>query len=123
MKKIIIAIGLIAACGFLILAYPALNAEKGTPRWVREISALEAALDQYKKDHGTYPQGTSSEIARKLLGENPLNRTYYEARTKDEGFILDPWGRPYRFSYYKDAPLIRSFGEDARHSEDDKTNR
>ncbi|NJK91732.1 MAG: hypothetical protein HC904_07865 [Blastochloris sp.] len=123
MKKIVLFIGIIAVCGLLILAYPAFNAEKGTPTWMREIPALEVAFDQYKKDHGIYPQGTSSEIARKLLGENPLKRTYFEARTKDEGFILDPWGRPYRFSYYNDAPVIRSYAEDGKFSEDDKTNR
>ena len=96
----------------------------GNHRWQTEITALEVALERYKEDFGAYPLGNSASIAQALLGNNEKGTVYIEWRSMPkEGFVLDPWGRPYLFSYIPEkAPLIRSLGEDGILSLDDKTN-
>ena len=111
-------------CLCVVLVLAGRRPDCGVPRMETEIGHLEAALKQYKNDFGGYPQGDSAMIANALLGKNDSQVKYLDWKSGSEGFVLDPWGRPYRFSYSVDGePVIRSLGADGKMSEDDATNR
>lgn len=98
-----------AICVIVFLSFAAMPRDEGVPLLKHELQNLETALDQYRADFGTYPEGDSSMIAHALLGRNDTHTKYLEWKSGADGFVLDPWGRPYLFDYSEDGkPLIRS---------------
>jgi type II secretory pathway pseudopilin PulG len=91
-----------------------------------EISALDNAFERYRVDYGQYPSGDSDSIGRALSGENSRDKVYYNLDRSIrfvEGKVLDPWNRPYHFSYTPEGfPHILSHGADPEDSSDDYTN-
>ncbi len=125
MKTIaLLPINALSIVAVLLTAISCSQIKDGRVRSKSEIAAIEAALESYKADFGGYPRGNSALIAQRLLGRNSKNKLYLEWRSGgDEGFLLDPWGRSYRFSYSEDEhPIIRSLGENPSDVSDDKSN-
>jgi general secretion pathway protein G len=59
-----------------------------------QIELLGAALDQYRLDVGTYPDGSAGLDA---LMRNPANAANWNGPYLKRAVPLDPWGNPYRY--------------------------
>ena len=119
---LVFAIVLMAILGFLILSNIG-HPPRYDSQARNEVHEIEAALDGFHIDHGRYPEGASATVIAALMGDNEDRRIYLEARRTEDGYFLDPWGRPYRIESRKGLPpLIYSLGEDGRRSEDDISN-
>jgi len=109
MKTLLITtFGLFAILFIAGLVYPVLAPNSAVAELKEELPQIELAFEKYKSDFGRYPDGDSSEIAHQLIGKNSMGKAYFSSRSTVEGFILDPWGRPYRFSYSNNKPVIQS---------------
>lgn len=122
--EILVVISIIAILAALILGTTGYVQEKaGTSRAEAEIQALTAALESYKVDNGTYPEGDGSDTStRVLIDELNRNRakdnekiyfefpakmlsrsggsgTSYEQRLERASYLVDPFGNPYRYEF------------------------
>ena len=59
-----------------------------------QIELFGAALDQYRLDIGSYPQGT---IGLQALVQNPNVANWNGPYLKKPAVPTDPWGRPYQY--------------------------
>ncbi|HTD65376.1 MAG TPA: hypothetical protein VK846_02455, partial [Candidatus Limnocylindria bacterium] len=79
-----------------------------------EVDNLFEAFHQYKTHVGSYPMGTSAEIAKSLLeGNNPkkiIILAVKKAELNSKGEIIDPWGTPLKIYFANNEVLIRSAG-------------
>jgi general secretion pathway protein G len=70
------------------------------PSWARihaQLAVVNAALEKYHADHGSWPEGDSLEVlVPQYLPEVPV----------------DPWGRPYIYENNGKRPLLVTFGQD-----------
>ena len=98
-------------CGFLIFAVLILpgilhppgetGAKDGTE--VKQLAlALDAALLEYSKDFGRFPEGNAGKIVSALCGQNEKGKSYIDlapAALNDHGEMLDPRGTPFRITF------------------------
>ena len=79
-----------------------------------EVDNLFEAFHQYKKYVGSYPTGSSAEIAKALLeGNNPkkiIILAVKKAELNAKGEIVDPWGTPLKIYFANNEVLISSAG-------------
>lgn len=126
--EILTVIAIIAILAALLLATAGFIQEKaGIARAQTEISALSSALEAYKIDIGTYPDGDGSDNSTKDLLDalvpiggqpnsfNPTGKTYMdlnpkmlrdysskksiEDNRKAANGLVDPFGNPYHYEY------------------------
>ena len=76
---------------------------------------LDAALLEYRKDFGRFPEGSAGEIVSALCGRNEKEKIYLvlaPTAVNDHGEMLDPWGTPFRitFDHESGLPKIHSAG-------------
>jgi general secretion pathway protein G len=91
-----IAIGVCIAAGTAGLAFR----QRADPSWKRihdDLATLNAALEKYHTDHGSWPEGDTLDA---------LVPGYLPA------LPVDPWGRPYVYENNGRRPLILTFGKD-----------
>lgn len=120
MKKILIAIGVIAVVAGIVWASRAWNTwqvNARTAKFNEDVENLFIGLQKYKEVVGSYPIGSNGEIAKALKGHNPKNVIILVGRKNElneKGEIVDPWGTALRI-YFNDAGvLIRSAGPNRR---------
>jgi hypothetical protein len=92
------------------------------PRIHAEIKSLEAVLEMYRRDFGSYPPLDNPVIVKALTGSNPAKKAYYDFRKNqinNKGELLDPWRTPYHFYMEKDGPVIVSAGQDKQFFDND----
>ena len=83
---------------------------------VRQLArALDAALLEYRKEFGRFPEGSAGEIASALCGRNEKEKAYLvlaPTAVNDHGEMLDPWGTPFRITFdsVNNVPRIHSAG-------------
>lgn len=131
MKKILIVLGsLLLAVLMLpgILQPPAQPskpsaAASGTEAMMRKFTAaLHAALLEYRRETGRFPEGGAGEIISALRGGNEAGKKHIDLAPEavnEQGEMLDPWGTPLRIAFEpgSEVPRIHSAGPN-RHFED-----
>jgi prepilin-type N-terminal cleavage/methylation domain-containing protein len=85
-----------------------------------DIQALSAAIDEFYRDFGQYPQANSNTLFRELLGSNAVinsnsAKVYFEptpgmigTNSAGQNFFQDPWGNGYVF--ITSGPTLRNRG-------------
>ena len=108
--ELLIVIAIIAILASLVLAASrSVQAKGARSRAEGEISALAAALENYKADNGDYPTnsvanysspGNNSSLVTNLMPTNG-GKVYYEFRSKSvsNNSYLDPFYNVYGYSY------------------------
>lgn len=90
------------------------NKDRSVRAFNAEVDNLFDAFHQYKTHVGSYPSGTSAEIAKALLeGNNPkkvIIIAVKKAELNAKGEIVDPWGTPLKIYFANNEVLIRSAG-------------
>jgi hypothetical protein len=120
MKKIIIAIGVVTVLTGVIWAGQAWNTMRVNARTTdlnRDIRELFQALQKYKEQVGSYPQGGNAEVVKGLLGNNPKKVFIIVSSNipvNEKGEIVDPWGTSLRFYFSDVGILVRSAGPNRR---------
>lgn len=79
-----------------------------------QINTLQAALEGYKQDVGTYP---TTAQGLKALGAKPDGAEGWNGPYLVHEVPLDPWGRPYVYRYpgeHGPQPDMLSYGADGR---------
>lgn len=88
--------------------------ERSVRAFNAEVDNLFEAFHQYKTYVGSYPSGSSVEIAKALLeGNNPkkiIIIAVKKAELNAKGEIVDPWGTPLKIYFANNEVLIRSAG-------------
>ena len=90
---------------------------------VRQLSrALIAALLNYRKEYGQFPEGGAGEIMSALRGKNEKEVVFIDpppTALNDLGEMLDPWGTPFRITFDKTSnmPKIHSAGPNQKFEE------
>jgi hypothetical protein len=79
------------------------------------VHALHAALEDYHKMYGGYPEGTPGQIMLALRGTNEKGNVFLECPLEslnEHGELVDPWGTPFRIAIdpHKKTPHVRSAG-------------
>ena len=118
------------ACIFALIAAAAIAAtflypifmrdHEGISRINAETNAIGGAIQQYKERFGVYPEGTTAEICKALIGTNKGKVVFLDFPAKiisQNGSFKDPWGTPYEIFISESGPLIRSAGKDHVFSE------
>ena len=131
MKKVIIVLGLLIVAVLMlpgILQPPAQPAKpsaaaRGTEAMMRKFTAaLDAALLEYRRETGRFPEGGAGEIISALRGRDETEKHYINLAPEavnEQGEMLDPWGTPLRIAFEpgSEVPRIHSAGPN-RHFED-----
>ena len=108
--ELLIVIAIIAILAGLILSTAGYVQRKGaSSRAEAEIAALTVALENYKADHGDYPQGTnvsgtSAPSSNNFLLTNLMPATgkvYFEFNKSmtNASNVVDPFGENYGYQY------------------------
>ena len=105
--ELLIVIAIIAILASLVLAASrSVQAKGARSRAEGEISALAAALENYKADNGDYPtnsiSGSSSNLVAALMPTNtPGAKIYFEFKNKflSNNNYLDPFFNSYNYIY------------------------
>jgi prepilin-type N-terminal cleavage/methylation domain-containing protein len=121
--ELLVVIAIIAILASLILGVSGFVQEKaGRERANAEIHALSLALENYKLDNGTYPEGDGSETSTEILvdellpkdtsqksyfSEAPIRMlssyrsklSYADIRNAQNITFNDPFGNPYRYYF------------------------
>ena len=113
--EVLVVIAIIAILASLILAISGnVQETAGRKRAESEIAAVSAALEKYKLEYGTYPEGdggdnSTKEMLKALLNENgrpfieqlkafeitdASNGSYY-----NNNRLIDPFGNPYHYEF------------------------
>jgi len=115
-RVVLVVVILLAGIG-AVWAYTAAKTwtrEKPVRQFNAEVDNLFEAFHQYKTHVGSYPTGTSTEIAKALLeGNNPkkiIILAVKKAELNTKGEIIDPWGTPLKIYFANNEVLIRSAG-------------
>ena len=124
MKKVIIVLGCLLLAVLMlpgIVQPPAqpikpAAAAGGTETLMRKFTAgLHAALLEYRRETGRFPEGGAGEIISALRGRNETAKKYIELAPEAmnaHGEMLDPWGTPLRITFEpgSDVERIHSAG-------------
>ena len=120
MKKILIAVGVLAVIGGIAWASRAWSTWQSnvrTAKFNEDVENLFVACQKYKEVVGSYPIGGNAEVAKALKGVNPKNAIIIVGRKtelNDKGEFVDPWGTPLRIYFSDTGVLIRSAGPNRR---------
>ena len=120
MKKILIALGLVAVVlglGWASHLWSTLQVKARTQQFNEDIENLFIALQKFKEVVGAYPLGSNAEVAKALKGHNAKNVIILVGRKNelnDKGEIVDPWGTALRIYFSDNGVLIRSAGPNRR---------
>ena len=73
------------------------------------------AMEAYRAEFGTYPDGSHAEMVRALAGENPRYRTFLQIprdSINSQGELVDEWGTPFQLAadVEQDRFRVRSAG-------------
>lgn len=92
---------LVVSVFFFVVAWPE-HRRRGTSQ---VIFVLEKLLEEYKADHGAYPQDGNSGCVAALGGDNPKEKVYLKSARGfvDEGLFIDFYRTPLRFEFPQDA--------------------
>jgi prepilin-type N-terminal cleavage/methylation domain-containing protein len=112
--ELLIVIAIIAILAGLLLRTASYVQRKGAmSRAEAEMSALTLALENYKTDHGDYPQGSNVDGANAPGSNNFLlnslmpatGKVYFEFNRSmmSAGNIVDPFGESYGYQYPGDT--------------------
>ena len=118
MKKILLVF---ASLIFAVLILPGILQPPGEAgaRDATEVKqlarALDAALLDYRKEFGRFPEGSAGEIVSALCGRNEKEKAFLflaPTAVNEHGEMLDPWGTPFRiaFDHVTGLPKIHSAG-------------
>jgi len=127
MKKILIALGLVAVViglGWAAHAWSNLHVQARTEKFNEDVENLFIALQKFKEAVGAYPLGSNAEVAKALKGHNAKNVIILVGRKNelnDKGEMVDPWGTALRIYFSDSGVLVRSAGPNRRF--DDSTAR
>ena len=79
------------------------------------IFVIEKAMDEYREDYGIYPQGSNSEVANILLGENSRKKKYLprDSTVIRNGVMVDLWKHPLQINAKGDSLSITSAGKNS----------
>ena len=118
MKKTLIVIGFLIFAVLMLpgIIHPPAESSTGGGSEVRQLSrALIAALLDYRKEYGKFPEGGEAEIMGALCGKNEKGAIYIEpapSALDAQGAMLDPWGTPFRITFDETShiPKIHSAG-------------
>jgi prepilin-type N-terminal cleavage/methylation domain-containing protein len=112
--EILIVIAIIAILAGLLLRTAGYVQKKGAvSRAEAEMSALTVALENYKADHGDYPQGSNVDGVNAPGSNNfllnslmpPAGKVYFDFNKSmmSAGNIVDPFGESYGYQYPGDT--------------------
>jgi hypothetical protein len=76
-----------------------------------EVRVLTANLELYREETGTYPPIENRAVVNALCGDNPKHKKFgsrSDLRLNADGQVIDPFGRPYIFSYVGEKAKVRS---------------
>jgi len=92
---------LVVSVFFFVVAWPE-HKRRGTSQ---VIYVLEKRLEEYKADHGAYPQDGNKGCVAALCGDNPREKVYLASSRGivDEGQFIDFYRVPLRFEFPQDA--------------------
>jgi hypothetical protein len=121
MKKILVAVGVLAVIAGIIYAsrlWSNLQVQARTAKFNEDVDNIFQALQKYKERTGSYPAGKDNAgIARALNGENPKNVIVLigkKSELNEKGEFMDPWKTPLRVYFSDSGVLIRSAGPNRR---------
>jgi general secretion pathway protein G len=131
--ELLVVIAIIAIlAGLLIQTAGFVQEKSGRARAESEIKAIEAGLETYKLDYGSYPESTSdgdnsTKVLITELALNPINNPdqygnrkpfefplkmlegyksgesmTYEAALEKSDYLVDPFGNPYHYEFKTD---------------------
>ena len=83
--------------------------------FLADSDELINALQSYRKFVGSFPSGTSIDIANTLSGQNDSNKKVLLIanslkKRNPKGEIIDPWGTSIQFFFAQNTIAIRSAG-------------
>jgi hypothetical protein len=112
---------LVVAVFFFVVAWPE-HKRRGTSQ---NIYYFEKMMEEYKADHGAYPQGGNEGCLAALGGDNKRDKVYLSSARGfvENGQFIDFYRTPLRFEFPQDARVrITSAGPDKTFdTEDDLT--
>lgn len=104
---ILILLGIIA---YFVVPMMGTSKKERLAKVKQDLTAIQASLDQYKLDNGTYP--TTEQGLQALVVEpttSPVPQFW-----KKEGYIatlpMDPWGQAYQYNDDNDVLRVYSYG-------------
>lgn len=116
MQKALIAMlaaALVVTLGFLIKNALGNRPTAETLAFTKQADDLIEGLQAYRKFVGSFPNGSSADIANDLSGKSEKKVLVMAARQENrnpKGEIVDPWGTPIQFFFSPSTVLIRSAG-------------
>jgi type II secretory pathway pseudopilin PulG len=119
MKRLIF--WLVALAIITLLVAMLLPAETGLPRNKNVrckvvLRRLQAEINNYQNEFGSYPTGDCAQVLKKLFGDNPKKIEFLRPPntfTNQIGEFLDPWGTPYAINFLStNSFVISSAGKD-----------
>lgn len=92
---------------------------------LKDMESIVQGVKGYYAEHHQLPKGSTSEMVRELIKDNPRHIAYINVpkdRLDKEGAWLDPWGQPYRIFVSGNQVIIRSAGKNGQFDDglDDK---
>ena len=114
-NTIALAIVIIIVFGIFIL--PMFYSRKSAKAAKAELAEIGEALTDYYAEKGAWPSSGGRAVAEALTGGGSKAFSEHERRD-DDGRFLDPWEKPYRFFFSKDAFAIQSSGPDKKFEDD-----
>ncbi len=109
---------LVVSIFFFVVAWPE-HKRRGTSQ---NIYYFEKLMEEYKADHGAYPQGGNEGCVNALGGDNKRDKVYLESARGfiENGRFIDFYRTPLRFEFPQDARVrISSAGPDKIFDTDD----
>jgi len=110
---VVVLLGLLVAFALL---FPAFDHHPALPRVNREVYSIVIAARAYRNEYGSFPTGSTVQIAAALSGQNPRQIVFIELPRKSigpDGQFIDPWGVPYSVVYSSDSNVVvKSAGKD-----------
>jgi len=109
---------LVVSIFFFVVAWPE-HKRRGTSQ---NIYLVEKRMEEYKVDHGAYPQGGNEGCVAALGGDNKRDKVYLASARGiiEDGEFIDFYRTPLRFEFPQDAKVrIISAGPDKIFDNDD----
>jgi general secretion pathway protein G len=111
--EIMIVITILASLGAILATKVVAQGKKAKVREAKiQIGEISKALDMYYTDCGHYPDSSQGFAALAPGGESSCTNWGPEPYLKK--VPVDPWGRPFQYSFDNGNYTITSFGEDGQ---------
>ena len=100
-QKLTIVFGILLCAvlaGWIVLSSQMDKLSTPAARTKVQIAMLEHTLESYRAKFGDYPVGNSTQVFRRLAGDNPEKLIFLRVPTSSvstNGEYLDQWGTPY----------------------------